>query len=85
MTILAYIIHYQCGDKFPTAVNAPPCPPLILEGELVSLHAASIRWCHCAQLLLRWYPTPPLRLEGGRGGVDRCQAFITILIKKTIS
>ena len=48
------------------AVNAP-CPPLILEGESDSVHAAHIRWCHCAHLLLRWYSTPPLRLEGAGG------------------
>ncbi len=66
----------QCGDKYPTAVNTPlplistpPCPPLILEGELYSVQAARLRWCQRAHPLLRWYPTPPLRLEGGRGAL----------------
>ena len=65
-------------------LSTPPCPPLILEGESVSVHAARIHRCRCAHLFLRYYPTPPLRLEGGRGAL-KSRAFITILIKTILS
>ena len=47
--------------------STPPCPPLILEGELVTTAGADERSDNSGGGRHARYLTPPLRLEGAGG------------------
>ena len=53
----------------PDSKSTPPCPPLILEGELDTTAGADKRSDISACGRHARYLTPPLRLEGGRGAL----------------
>ena len=54
----------------PDSIQRPPCPPLILEGELDTTAGIDDRSDTCGCERHARYLTPPLRLEGGRGALN---------------